>query len=58
MVIRPPRPNKPGLGYVAPNTKARTEQSEIPKKYHEHKTSGFAVVVKPGANEPYLFDMR
>jgi hypothetical protein len=58
VAIRPPRPNKPALGFVAPNTRPRAEPPDIPKKYHEHKTSGFSAVVKPGANEPYLFDMR
>jgi hypothetical protein len=58
VAIRPPRPNKPSLEFVAANYKAKTECPNIPKKYREHKTSGLSVVVKAGANEPYVFDMK
>jgi hypothetical protein len=58
VAIRPPRPNKPSLEYVAPNYAAKTNYPNIPNKYHEHKTSGLSVVVKAGANEPYVFDMK
>src|SRR5688500_13788053 len=50
VAVRPPRPNKPSLEFVAPNYKAKTNYPNIPKKYHDHKTSGFSAVVKAGAN--------
>ena len=58
VAIRPPRPNKPSLEFVSPNYNAKTFCSNIPKKYHENKSSGISVVVKTGVNELYVFDMK
>ena len=57
VAIRPPRPNKPALGYVAPNYK-QADHSNIPKKYHDAKTSGLSVTVRAGTNAPFEFDMK
>jgi hypothetical protein len=58
VAIRPPRPSKPSLEYVAPKMDANKEYPNIPKQYREPKTSGLAAVVKAGGNEPYVFDLR
>ena len=58
VAITPPRSNKPGLGYIAPNYNAKTDFPNLPEKYREAKTSGLSAVVKAGANEPYVFDMK
>ncbi len=57
VAIRPPRPNKPALGYVPPNYK-KTDYSNIPKKYHDAKTSGLTATVKGGDGTPFEFDMK
>lgn len=57
VTIRPPRPNKPALGYVAPNYK-KADYPNIPKKYHEAKTSGLSVTVQSGEQAPFDFDMQ
>jgi hypothetical protein len=58
VAIRPPRPSKPSLEYVAPKMEANKEYPDIPMPYREEQTSGFSAVVQAGANEPYVFDMR
>jgi hypothetical protein len=58
VAIRPPRPSKPSLEYVTPKFEANKEYPNIPKPYREHATSGLTAVVKAGANEPYVFEMR
>ena len=56
--ITPPRPNKPALGYVAPNYKVKGEYPNIPQKYRDPKTSHLSVVVKAGDASPFAFEME
>ncbi|MDY3553719.1 carboxypeptidase regulatory-like domain-containing protein [Gemmata sp. JC717] len=58
VAVRPPRPNKPGMGYVAPNMK-KAEYPNIPKKYHDPKTSGLEATVQAGAaTASFDFEMK
>jgi hypothetical protein len=58
VAVSPPRPTKPSLENVAPEREANKAYTNIPKQYREPKTSGLSAIVKAGANEPYVFDMR
>jgi hypothetical protein len=58
VAIQPPRLNKPSMDMVPPVTVDPDKYPKIPKKYHDHKTSGFTATVKPGENEPFLFEMN
>ncbi|WP_020467894.1 carboxypeptidase-like regulatory domain-containing protein [Zavarzinella formosa] len=58
VTITPPRPNKPALGYVAPNMNTKTEYPNIPKKYRDLKTSGLTATVKSGGTDSFVFEME
>jgi len=58
VAIQPPRGNKPSMEMVAPITVDPDKYPNIPKKYHDHKTSGFTATVKPGNNELFVFEMQ
>lgn len=58
VAIRPPRPTKPGMGYIPPNMK-KADYPNIPKKYHDPKTSGLEATVQAGAPAAsFDFDMK
>ena len=53
-----PSTTLPSLTFVPPIEIKPEDYPEIPPRYHDPATSGLAVEVKAGANEPFRFDLE
>jgi len=57
VAVKPPT-TLPSLTFVPPLETTPEDYPEIPTRYHDPATSGLAVDLKAGANEPFRFDLE
>jgi hypothetical protein len=57
VAVKPPT-TLPSLTFVPPLETKPEDYPEIPHRYHGPATSGLAVEVQAGANEPFRFDLE
>lgn len=58
VAIKPPRGTKPSLEYQPPKPVRAEDYPNIPKRYHDAKTSGLRFDIAPNGETRFDFDMR